>query len=99
MISACSEQNQISKCKGTDYSKWTNCFGKQKITDTFYPGVYEGQYLNGKFHGQGTYTWADGNTYAGEWKNNKRHGQGTNTWSDGTVKKGIWKNNKLIKQQ
>ena len=79
MISACSEQNQISKCKGTDYSKWTNCFGKEKMTN----GVYEGQYLNGKFHGQGTATWANGNKYVGGFKNGKEHGQGTLTWSDG----------------
>ena len=76
MSSACSEQNQISKCKGTDYSKWTNCFGKEKMTD----GVYEGQYLSGKFHGQGTYTWANGSKYIGGFKNGKEYGQGTFTF-------------------
>ena len=30
----------LPRCKGADHLKWTNCFGKQKITDTFYPGVY-----------------------------------------------------------
>ena len=79
MISACSEQNQISKCKGTDYSKWTNCFGKEKMTN----GVYEGQYLNGKFHGQGTYTWADGNKYVGEFKDGIQDGLGISTFVSG----------------
>jgi hypothetical protein len=76
MISACSEQNQISKCKGTDYSKWTNCFGKQKMTK----GIYEGQYLNGEFNGQGTFSWADGSKYIGGFKNGKEYGQGTFTF-------------------
>ena len=94
MISACSEQNQISKCKGTDYSKWTNCFGKEKTTD----GVYEGQYLNGKFHGQGTATWANGNKYVGGWKDDKFHGQGTYTWADGNKYVGEWKDGELQNQ-
>ena len=91
MISACSEQNQISKCKGTDYSKWTNCFGKEKMTN----GVYEGQYLNGKFHGQGTATWASGNKYVGEWKDGKQHGQGTYT-QGGRKYVGSWIEGELV---
>ena len=69
LTSACSEQNQLSKCTGTDYSKWTNCFGKQKITDTYFPGVYEGQYLNGEPNGQGTFTATDGRVTRGIWEN------------------------------
>lgn len=38
--------------------------------------VYEGEILNGKRHGRGTYTWANGDTYEGEWKNGKRCGRG-----------------------
>lgn len=38
--------------------------------------VYEGEILNGKRHGHGTYTWADGDTYEGEWKDGKRCGRG-----------------------
>ena len=79
MISACSEQNQISKCKGTDYSKWTNCFGKEKMTN----GVYEGEYLNGQPNGQGTYNFDDGNKYAGQFTDGKPNGLGTRTYPDG----------------
>ena len=38
--------------------------------------VYEGEILNGKRHGHGTYTWADGDTYEGDWKDGKRCGWG-----------------------
>ena len=38
--------------------------------------VYEGEILNGKRHGHGTYTWADGDTYEGDWKDSKRCGRG-----------------------
>ena len=95
MISACSEQNQLSKCTGTDYSKWTNCFGKQKITDTFYPGVYEGQYLNGEPNGQGTYTYTYGGKYVGEFKNGKQNGQGTYIFASGNKYVGEVKDGKM----
>ena len=39
-------------------------------------GSYEGEYKDGKFHGQGTETWSDGDKYEGEFKDGKRHGQG-----------------------
>lgn len=38
--------------------------------------VYEGEILNGKRHGRGTYTWADGDTYEGDWMDGKRCGRG-----------------------
>lgn len=34
--------------------------------------VYEGEILNGKRHGHGTYTWTNGDTYEGQWKDGKR---------------------------
>ena len=42
-------------------------------------------------HGQGTYTWANGDKYVGEWKWDKQHGQGTYTWADGAKYVGEWK--------
>jgi len=53
---------------------------------------------NGKKHGLGTYTWANGDKYAGEWKNDRRQGQGTYTWDDGTTKTGIWVNQECIEK-
>jgi hypothetical protein len=43
---------------------------------------YDGECKDGKFHGEGTYTWAVGNTYKGEWRNDKGHGQGVYIWAD-----------------
>ncbi len=44
---------------------------------------YVGEYKRGKYHGQGTCTYANGNKYVGEWKDGKRYGQGTMTYVDG----------------
>ena len=41
---------------------------------------YVGEYKDGYFNGQGTYTYANGDKYVGEWKNDKKNGQGT--WTD-----------------
>ena len=53
---------------------------------------YEGEFLGTKFHGQGTYTWADGRKYVGEYKDGKFHGQGTYTYADGVSYVGEFKN-------
>ena len=53
--------------------------------------TYVGERENGKYHGQGTLTFRDGDKYVGEWKNGERHGQGTYTWSDGSKYVGEYK--------
>ena len=55
-----------------------------------------GELRDGKMLGQGTFTWANGDTYVGEFLDSNRNGQGTKTDADGTVKKGIWKDGKLV---
>jgi len=52
---------------------------------------YEGEWKDGKKHGQGTLTWANGSKYEGEWKDGKRHGQGTLAWASGKKYEGEWK--------
>jgi len=51
----------LLKCIDAPQS-WTNCNGT-----LFYPegGTYEGDFLNGKHHGQGTMTFSDGTRYKG----------------------------------
>jgi hypothetical protein len=89
MISACSEQNQLSECIEGDC---TNGQGTYTWSDG---NKYVGEYKDDKRHGQGTYTYASGNKYAGEFKDNKRHGLGTNTWLDGDKYVGEWKDGQL----
>jgi hypothetical protein len=52
--------------------------------------IYEGQWKNGKRHGQGKETYADGATYEGEYKDGMRHGQGKWIDTDGRVEEGRW---------
>ena len=54
--------------------------------------VYEGEWRNGKKHGQGTYTWADGARYEGEWAYGRAHGYGTYTTVSGKRYTGEWRN-------
>ncbi len=44
---------------------------------------YEGFWDMGKFHGQGTVLFANGDEYKGEFSQGRRHGQGTYRWTDG----------------
>ncbi len=60
--------------------------------------VDAGDYLDGKRHGQGTYTFADGGKYIGGWKDNKFHGQGTYTYSNGDKYVGEFKDDKRYGQ-
>ena len=56
-------------------------------------GVYEGQWVNDRFHGQGSMYWGDGDgeEYVGQWKDGKMDGQGTMTYADGRKYVGQWK--------
>jgi len=42
-------------------------------------GWYEGEYKDGKYHGQGISSYPDGSKYEGKWKDGEKHGQGTLT--------------------
>lgn len=60
---------------------------------------FVGQWKNGRNHGQGTETWANGDKYVGQYSNGNRTGQGTYTWGPGTKWAGgkyvgQWKNGK-----
>jgi HAD superfamily hydrolase (TIGR01509 family) len=52
---------------------------------------YVGATKDGKRHGQGTYTYANGDKYLGGWQDDKMHGQGTYTWANGNKYVGEWK--------
>jgi len=52
---------------------------------------YEGEWKDGDYNGQGTYTYASGDKYVGQWKNDKYDGQGTYTYG-----KGEWEGDKYV---
>ena len=54
---------------------------------------YEGEFKNGKKHGNGTMNWDNGK-YKGQWKENLPDGEGIYTSVDGSAYEGSWKNGK-----
>lgn len=43
--------------------------------------IYEGEYLDGKRHGNGSYSYKNGDRYVGEWRHNEKHGIGRLTYA------------------
>ena len=54
--------------------------------------VYDGQILNGLFHGVGKIIFDNGDSYVGQFENNKYHGYGEYHFVNGDYYKGTWKN-------
>ena len=75
----------LPQCPSDTAAKWHNCFGTYTFgkNSQWAGDKYVGEYKDGKYHGQGTTTYADGDKYVGEYQDNKRHGQGTYTYADG----------------
>ena len=59
------------------------------------PG-YKGEYKNGKFHGEGTFTYENGTTYTGKWKDGLPHGKGTQRSPNGRTLAGQWKSGEFL---
>ena len=65
-------ETSLPKCKGTDYTKWTDCYGEYK-----FPRIeYKGEWKDGAFHGQGILKEAWGDIYVGGFVMNKAEGLG-----------------------
>lgn len=54
---------------------------------------YEGDFCNGKRHGNGRSVYGDGSVYDGEWQTDAKHGFGLMKHPDGSTYEGEWKNN------
>ena len=48
--------------------------------------LYEGDFGNGKFDGNGKYIWEDGEYYIGQFKNDLNHGKGIEYFSNENIK-------------
>ena len=83
--------NEKISCKGNDHFKWNNCVGSIAKDGA----AYVGNFKNGLYHGQGTFTFSDGATYVGKFENGKESGVGIFTcWVHGATYKGDFKNGK-----
>ena len=51
---------------------------------------YEGQWLDDRRHGQGTFFHADGSRYEGDWSAGRKEGKGTLYFSNGDRFYGYW---------
>jgi hypothetical protein len=90
-------QSKLPKCKGTDVSKFNNCFGTYTFPDR---AKYVGEFRDGKMNGKGTYTLPlDLEKYEGEFKDNKKHGQGTLTFLDGYKLIGEFKDGDFVRKK
>ena len=54
---------------------------------------YDGDIMDGKPDGQGTYIWPDGDKYVGAWKNGQREGLGCHSRTNGFIFIGEFHNN------
>ncbi len=63
--------------------------------ETYNNGYYEGEIVNGKRNGFGTYYWNSGSRYEGNWVNDVRTGFGKFFWTDGGRYEGNWANDKM----
>mmetsp|Transcript_58951 Transcript_58951/g.81052 ORF Transcript_58951/g.81052 Transcript_58951/m.81052 type:complete len:291 (-) Transcript_58951:254-1126(-) len=52
--------------------------------------MYTGEYVDGLFHGKGTFTFLDGSVYKGEWQNGLKHGKGFLKTAKGDIYSGEW---------
>jgi len=62
-----------------------------KIRKEYHNGKYEGDYINGKREGKGTYSYNSGDIYEGEYKNDLKDGYGIYKYSNGDVYEGNYK--------
>ncbi len=98
--------NKLPSCPNPDFSKntdierfakWSNCWGKYKVEiDKNHKGdILEGEWFNGRLHGQGVYTYANGIKHIGAYKNGNKDGMGTYTHPSGDKYVGEFKDDKF----
>ena len=79
-------QSNLPACQGNDIKNWSNCSGSYSWPS----GMYRGEWRDGQRHGQGVFTWLNGDKFVGEYKNDRRNGQGSRTTKNSNYV-GEWK--------
>jgi hypothetical protein len=69
--------SNLPACQGNDIKNWNSCFGTYSWP--WPSGTYRGEWKDGQRHGQGVFSWPNGDNYVGEYKNDLRNGQGSRT--------------------
>mmetsp|Transcript_28451 Transcript_28451/g.62284 ORF Transcript_28451/g.62284 Transcript_28451/m.62284 type:complete len:157 (-) Transcript_28451:518-988(-) len=69
--------------------------GQGVYTDTLEGHTYEGEWLNDKMHGRGTFRYASNARYEGEFVNNQYHGHGIYTFPNGSFYEGPFEENQM----
>jgi parvulin-like peptidyl-prolyl isomerase len=107
MIGSAYAQSNLPACRGSDVSKWINCYGTafhhnlntnkfryivdNKQFNANFHNRFEGEFKDGLPNGKGTFIFANGNVYVGELKDDKFNGQGTFTSASGAQFVGEYK--------
>jgi len=89
---SCSVESESLKGSYTGECKKGKANGQGKAVGT---DTYEGEFKSGVPHGEGTYTWSNGNSYHGKFEKGLKQGYGTMTvkrpgQADSTIE-GYWK--------
>merc|ERR1719299_84481 len=58
---------------------------------------YEGEFHEGKKHGEGQLSWPDGRSYAGQWEGGRQHGFGIAVTAKGLSRRSQWQHGNFIK--
>lgn len=80
-----------NKATGSGIMEFNRVSGNRVVTTS----TFEGEFLEGKKHGKGTLTWANGDRYEGDWVDNKMQGKGTKFHRSGDRYEGDWVDGKM----
>lgn len=65
-------------------------FDVNEEEETYVKATYDGQYKDGKRHGEGRMTFSNGDSYYGQWIEGKMHGIGTYKYNGGDIYSGSY---------
>lgn len=82
-------ESTLPQCKGNESSKWNACVGSANVDY----GEYTGSFKNGRFEGQGTLNFSNGEIYIGQFRDGNSEGLGLHIKPNGERYAGAFKDN------